>query len=514
MLTKLQQPILGGVIGLALTVWLLDLLSHWWQPLRADLGILSIVAIAVGAHFWLRQKPLVDLSTQPKASTAAVNCQLAEAEKMIEQLEAETAGKVQTELRAKVAQVTAELTRSDIRLVVIGSSRVGKTSLIQVLESNWVSQQESCSLVEMPSLFTGATGPDQEEAAPAAALASDLVLFLIQADLMQPEYQTLKDLVAQHQRTLLVLNKIDQYLPTQQSLVQKQVQEQSQHLLSAADIMAIAAAPGPVKVRQYQADGSVQERMEYSQPQVKPLTERLSQVLTQEREQLVLQTTLSQALALKAAAQSQLNLVRRDRALPVVEKFQWIAAATAFTNPLPSLDLLAAAAITGKMVLDLGAIYQQKLSLDQAQAVAKTLASLMLKLGLVEFSTQTLGSLLKSNSVTFVAGGLVQGASAAYLTRLSGLSLIEHFQVLSVQQSSNSALLLSQAGLSKTLEAVFQQNQRLTFLKSLVSQAIHRLCSTPSQQFSSRLDLEALQLEEKLPCISATSLEPTPATST
>ena len=111
-----------------------------------------------------------------------------------------------------------------------------------------------------------------------------------------------------------------------------------------------------------------------------------------------------------------MNGLRRDRAVPVIEQYQWIAAAAAFANPVPALDLLATAAINAQLVMELGGIYQQKFSLEQAQAVAGTLGSLMLKLGLVELSTQTIGTILKSNAITFVAGGVVQGVSAAYLT--------------------------------------------------------------------------------------------------
>ncbi len=501
---KLQQPILTGVIGLAFTIWLLDLLSHWlWQPLRAEVfGIASVSVLAGGICLWLQQKPVALSEVRPVASTVAVERAITEVEQLIEQLEAESAPVTQNELRAKLSQVAAEVSRQDIRLAVIGGSNVGKTSLVRVLESSWRREvKPHCSLYEMPSLFSS-TGTEIQEAA-APSLAADLVLFLIQGDLTQPEYQTLKDLVDRHKRTVLILNKQDQYLPTQQSAVLKQLRERLREILDPADIVAVAANPSQVKVRQHLADGSAQERMEYPSPQVELLTERLNQVLAQESKQLVLQSTLDQAMVLQAAVRSQLNGIRRDRALPIIEQYQWIAAAAAFANTLPTLELLATAAITGKMVLDLGGIYQQKFSLAQAQVVASTLAKLMMKLGLVEFSTQTLGSLLKSNSVTFVAGGVVQGVSAAYLTRLAGLSLIEHFQTLSEQPRSASIPYLE--GLGRTLQAVFQDNQRLPFLKSLVSQAIGRL--RPASSIPALPNLESLKLGEDKPtdCVSASS---------
>jgi uncharacterized protein (DUF697 family) len=509
MVVRLQKPILVGAISLGFTVWLLELLSHWLiQPAKAGaVGLLGIGVVTVGFNLWLRQKQSAALEVQPEAASAeAVKQVLVQTEQIIEQLAGETADSTasQNQLRSQLTQVTASLERGEIHLAVTGGRAVGKTSLIQALESDWAPQlQWPCSLTETFSLFTSdEAGLAQEEVARQAALSSDLVLFLSQGDLTQLEYQTLSDLVIQKQRTVLVFNKQDQYLPTQQSTILQQLRSRLRGKIAESDIVAIAAHPGSIKVRRHQADGSVQEWMEQPQPQVKSLTERLNQVLTQEAEQLVLQTTMHQALALKIEAQAVLNQARRDRALPLIEQFQWVAAATAFASPLPSLDLLAAAAISSKMVLDLGKLYQQKFSLAQAQAIAGTLASLMLKLGLVEFSTQTLGSLLKSNSVTYVAGGAVQGVSAAYLTRLAGLSLIEHFQTLSENHGTST----TNSKLAEVLQTVFQQNQRIAFLKSLIQQTLDRFRS-PSGQTQQGLsqplqlpssDLEPLKISEPL----------------
>ena len=46
-------------------------------------------------------------------------------------------------------------------------------------------------------------------------------------------------------------------------------------------------------------------------------------------------------------AQDVLSSERDSRARAVVEKFQWITAATVFTNPIPARDLMATGAISG-----------------------------------------------------------------------------------------------------------------------------------------------------------------------
>jgi hypothetical protein len=311
------------------------------------------------------------------------------------------------------------------------------------------------------------------------AIASDLVLFVTNGDLTDSEFQTLQQLKATNQRLILVLNKQDQYLPDESATILHALQQKMQPLLKAEDVVAIAASPNPLKVRQHQADSSVQEWMEQRPPEITQLTQQLAEILLQEGQQLRWATTKRAAENLKAEAKTVLNQVRSDRALPVVEQYQWIAAAAAFANPVPALDLLATAAINAQLVIELGGIYQQKLSLQQAQAVAGTMGNLMLKLGLVELSTKAIATVLKSNAVTFVAGGVVQGVSAAYLTRLAGVSLIEYFQQQEVDVNSVTGLNLDKLG--QSLQKVFQQNQQVAFLQGFVKQGVGRLLPETSQ---------------------------------
>ncbi|MFM9160664.1 MAG: YcjF family protein, partial [Dolichospermum sp.] len=115
----------------------------------------------------------------------------------------------------------------------------------------------------------------------------------------------------------------------------------------------------------------------------------------------------------------------------------------------------------------------QKISWEKGQEIAKTMGSLMLKLGLVELSTKAVTGILKTNVATFVAGGMVEGVSAAYLTRVAGLSLIEYFQEQEIALESGNALNLEK--LRQVLPTVFQQNQKMAILEAFVKQGVKRL---------------------------------------
>lgn len=456
-----------GAIALWLVVWHQDWL----------LQLLSLGAVLGAGGFWLTRgrnltlQPVAPTSTTLAPTPAAVQQALAQVQTTLTQwqTEAGVAPASPSPLEDKLAQVSAALDRQELRIGIVGGQGVGKTTLQQLLSAQeWPPHAPVCEFVETPGRLTAAApAPDLEQ-------SWDLLLFLVQGDLTQPEYVDIQSALTQQQRLLLVLNKQDQYLPTQQQLIRQKLTDHLQGLVSPEDILAIATQPRPVKVRRQQADGSWQEWSEQPSPQLEPLVARLNQVIQQEASQLIAQQALRQARILQAEAEAILNQTRRDRTLPLIERYQWIAAGAAFANPFPTLDVLATVAISGQLVLEISKIYQQKLTLAQAQAIAGILAQLLLKFGMVEFATQTLGNLLKGHSLTYIAGGCVQGASAAYLTRLAGLSLIEHFQSCSFASQAD-VVTASQSALSEILPRVFQQHQRPAFLQGLVQQALQRL---------------------------------------
>jgi uncharacterized protein len=472
-----QKPILIG--GLGLTAGTLLLGSLDFSPLHLDLGgVVMWGAIALGSGFWwLNQqrkpaaKPLMPF--QPVDRTAAEKA-LAEVEARIGKLAAELNPEQSTEttaivlrLRQQLADLTQELERTSAQIAIMGGRSVGKTSLTQLLQTG----ESALAVCQATSGQTAEVGAAEVNATEVET--ADLLLFVTAGDLTDPEFQRLKQLIGKNHRILLLFNKQDQYLPDDRPVILQRLRDRMQSLLTAEEVLAVSAAPAPMKVRQHQADGSITERFEQPQPDVAPLLDRIQQILTSEARQLIFATVKRQAHALTATVQAELNQIRRQRALPIIEQYQWIAAAAAFANPVPSLDLLATATINAQLVMDLGAVYQQKFSIEQAKTVIGNLASQMVKLGLVEMASQAIAPLLKSHALTYVAGGTLQGISAAYLTQLAGLSLVEYFEEQSLNPAEEGSFKLDR--LMGKLKLVFQENQRSAFLQSLVQQGVSRL---------------------------------------
>jgi uncharacterized protein len=490
MVVNLQRPILVGGASLCFLLLMMDALSH----LLGELGIFAALAGLVGTGvWWFRRSPTIPLLALPPAREAitstVVQRTIAEAQQIISQIATEAAAPDLEKLsipqpnleflHLQARQIATGLTRQTLQIALVGATGTGKTTLQQQLQMQWGAIAPPMICAEVAS--GAVSGLTVTPGVPAAAIAADLVLFLITGDITDSECQELRAIAAQT-RTLLVFNKQDQFLPQQRPEILSRIQQQVQAQIQGLDVVAIAAAPPPIRVRQHQADGSQREWLEPQSPDLQGLIQRLQHIAQTETPQLVLASSLQQAVCLKSQAKTTLNDCRRARALPLVEQFQWISAATAFASPLPTVDVIATAAINAQMLLDLGALYRQPFTLSQAQKMVVTLGKMLLQLGLVELSSQAISTLLKTNALTFVAGGCVQGISAAYLTRITGLSLIEYFDTQDPLPLTDASPLALER-FSQILQTVFQKHQQLGFLQIFMGQALARLSppAPPSQ---------------------------------
>ena len=460
MTIQLRKPILVTGLGLSILLWLGDSLKHSIM----DMGEWTLLGlIATGGGFWLLQKrnskpqnfvrPLLPIASEEVEKT------IAQTNHIISLIETESPNQDIAQLKEKIERVPNLRQKQDFSLAITGSKQSGKTSLKSLLGS--IDRLENIEEIETEDLLNNIETDNK-----------DLVLFLVAGDLSDSQWQIIRQLREARQRVLLVFNKQDQYTPEERIYIHKQLQQRVSEVITPEDIVSIATVPNAVKVIQQQKDGSVKEWMEQPEAEIGSLIDRLTTVIIREKEQILLGTTWREAIKLKQQAKTILNEIRRDRALPIIEQYQWIAAGAAFANPVAALDLLATAAVTGQMLVDLSGVYQQKFSLEQGQTAASTLGKLMVQLGLVELSTQAIAGILKSNAFTYAAGGALQGISAAYLTRIAGLSLVAYFQEQEAILDTKEGFNLDR--LTGKLKQVFQDNQRKAFLQSFVKQGIAR----------------------------------------
>lgn len=448
---KFRKPILILGMGLSLGLGFWDILQH--SPL-GDYSVLG--AMAVGGIFWSLRKNSQAKFDPPMSSTIdqkAVMEEIAKTEKTINYLEKEAPEQEIGNLKEEINIIKKSLERENLAIAIIGNKRVGKSSLTAILAKQNKDQNISYF--------------DREE----AHSTDDLVIFLVNGDLTASEAQIIGKSRDFQQRMVVTLNKQEQYNLEERSEILQKIRTSLREIIGQEDIMSISAAPKAIKVKKHLPDGRIVEELEEQKPELKVLNNRLTDIIKNEKQQLILASTWRKAKLLEKQAKNSLNKIRNNRSQPIIEQYQWMAATAAFANPVSALDLLATAAINGQMLVDLGEIYQQKMTLEQAQNAAVTIGKVMVKLGLIELSSQAISGILKSNAITYIVGGIVQGISAAYLTRIAGLSVIAYYEEQEISNNTGAKLNLDK--LTDKIKAIFTDNQKANLLQNFVIQTLN-----------------------------------------
>ncbi|MEL6352457.1 MAG: GTP-binding protein [Cyanobacteria bacterium J06627_28] len=476
------------------------------SPLLAQLAVMLIVLIAVGAigvvlyYAWLFLRPKrhqkITLPESPD-EVAAVNLQALQ--QQVGQIEDEIARQALAERTQSLTQRAAQQT---FQIVVFGLGSTGKTALVNALLGEMAgdvaatvgttgtaqtyrvaveSGKDSRELLitDTPGLLeAGVFGGEREQVARSLAIQADLLLFVIDNDLHRAEYEPLAMLMGMGKRSLLVLNKCDRYLPTEKEQILKRIRERTQGMLNAVDVVAASAKPLSISLvdgtqtdrtqtDRTQTDGTQTDGIQIQpEPEIADVITQINKIWRQEGTDLMAENVLLQSQRLGEDTRTLLNEQRQTQADAIVERYQWVGAGVLAATPLPVVDMLATAAVNAQMVIELGRVYGIAVSSQEAKALALSLAKTMAGLSVAKGAMKMLAIGLRVNLATAVASKLLQGVSAAYLTRIAGKSFITYFQA---NQD------WGDGGIQSVVAQQYQLNRRDEFVKQFLSSAVKKL---------------------------------------
>ena len=456
------------------------------SPLLAQLVLGLVILALIGALFvlgryvWMFLRPKSERAIAlPTKSDEVAKINLQATQQQVAHIQDEIARQA---LAEKSNQLSQRLAQQTFQIVVFGLGSTGKTALVNALVGEMAGNvaatigttQEATSyrivvpvkqterellILDTPGLLeSGVLGEARAQEAKALAAQADLLLFVIDNDLHRAEYEPLQTLIEMGKRSLLVLNKCDRYLPNEVEQIITRLKERTRGLLDPEDIIAVSALPSPIAL----SDGS-QVQLD---PQIERLIERVLNILQTERTKLVASNVLLQSQKLGEEARDLLNAQRQQQAEAIVDRYQWIGAGVLAATPLPVVDMLATAAVNAQMVIELGQVYGIEVSIEEAKALAISLTKTMAGLSVTKGAMKMLAVGLQTNLATAIASKLVQGASAAYLTRIAGKSFITYFQA-----NQN----WGDGGIQAVVEKQYQLNRRDEFLKQFLRSAAKQL---------------------------------------
>jgi uncharacterized protein (DUF697 family) len=234
-------------------------------------------------------------------------------------------------------------------------------------------------------------------------------------------------------RVVVCLNKEDWYDPLQRDELLRQIGEQVTPAVKVADVVAVRSRPTKRRRVRVLADGAEEEEEVPVEPDIAPLAQRLMSIVDRDGRDLLLGNLLLQSRGLVDEAKERVLAALDARANDIINKYMWAAGGATALNPFPLLDLAGGSAITVKMVLDLAAVYQQKIDVDTVVTLlgqlGKNLVAMVGASAAAPALAAAIGSLLKTvPGVGTIAGGAIQGIVQAVVTRWIGRVFCEYFR--------------------------------------------------------------------------------------
>ncbi len=497
--TYAAVAVLLTIAALGLVAWLVSSLNELHGRFAQEsrgLGLaflVVLIVLLVSLATWLgrlawqnRAGPGVTPSV-PTDVIEAATVRANQAEGVIRQVRDESA---RAELNRELGELRAGRELREFHVVIFGTGSAGKTSLINALLGRDVGKTDAVMgttqrsenhtyrmdgvdgtvyLTDTPGLSEiGAGGLAREQESRELAARADLLIFVLDHDLVRSEFEPLSALVRQGKRSIVLLNKTDRFTDEDRDAILAKLRERLRGLVAAEDVVAGAADPRPISVLVRRIDGTSETVHESQQPDLGGLRARISRILAREGDSLRAGNLLLRAHLLSRKAQDQISKERDQRAEAVIEKFQWMTAATVFTNPFPALELLASGAVQFQMITELASVYGATLTTSNVRMYGTEMVQMLLKLGLVEATTSLIAGVFKSTLVGYAAGGAVQAVSMAYLTHISGETFAEYFR---------RGQTWGDGGLQAALIHQFDLTSRADFIQDFAKQAVQKVSS-------------------------------------
>jgi small GTP-binding protein len=392
-----------------------------------------------------------------------------------------------SQLHGELATLRGDRENRRFHVVVFGTGSAGKTSLINALLGQDVGKtaptlgttragechshtiegvEGTLVLTDTPGLSeAGREGAAREEQARQLAARADLLLFVLDQDLTRTERDSLELLTRLEKQTIVVLNKKDLFNEPDLEAILDRLRDRLAGVVRREDIVAVAAAPRPIPVRVIRADGRTESALEYEQPDIEALEERIAAILEHEGDSLRAGNLLLRSYLLRKMAQLELDRQRQAEARGIVDHYQWVAASAVFANPVPELDMVAAGAVEYRMISEIAAVYGADLSSEHVRLIAQQMIEMLIRRKVVTVITAMISGLFKTTLVAYAAAGAVEAVTIAYLTHVTGHVFLEYFR--RGQDWGEGGM---QAALARQLDAT----RRTDFLKEFAGQAFRQ----------------------------------------
>jgi len=341
----------------------------------------------------------------------------------------------------QVEAMLEKLDQGHIHIAIFGRVSVGKSAILNALlgedrfsisplhgetKASAIGKWEECRtggvyLIDTPGL-NEVRGDERERLAHEVAARSDLVLFVVDGDLTETEIRALRVLVGDQRPIILVFNKIDRYTRDEREQLLASLILHTHGYVDADNIVCVSARPAEQLVVLVDAADNETETLRRSEPDMEALKHRLWELLEAEGETLAALNASLFAGDLTDKVGKRILEVKHELGASLIRTYCITKGISVALNPIPVVDLLAAAAVDAGMVVHLSRLYGLALSKTEAGTLVKTITTQMALLMGTVWGINLLSSALKlgTGGLSTLVTGTAQGAVAYYATYLVG----------------------------------------------------------------------------------------------
>ena len=276
---------------------------------------------------------------------------------------------------------------------------------------------------------------------------ADLILFIIAGDITQLEYQALRELRLAQKPLLLVFNKSDLYPEQERQTIYQQLQSLSgdtvsdellQRLLSADEVVMVAADPAPLQVRIEYPDGTKKYEWEKPAPQIAPLQQKIQELLTREGRSLLAINALVQARVAEGNLATITLAGMQSEANTLVWRFAQYKAIAVAANPIAIFDVLGGVVVDLVLIGALAKLYNLPMTRYEIRKLLSGIVFSSASLLLGELATGVIFGVGKTTALIisgtfnvaalpgYLGAGAVQGAIAGYGAYMVGKAAQTH----------------------------------------------------------------------------------------
>jgi small GTP-binding protein len=282
-------------------------------------------------------------------------------------------------------------------------------------------------LIDTPGLDE-AGGEDREALAREVAGRSDLVIFVLDADITETERDALQKVLAQGRPVIVVLNKSDLYTRDELDALLASIRRKTDGLIDAGHVLSVAAQPRPQVVVEIDASGKETASERLRAPDIVALRLKLWEILEAEGKTLAALNASLFAADLSDQVGRRILAARRELGDRLVRTYCIGKGIAVAFNPVPVADLFAAAFIDVGMVVHLSKVYDLPLSKQEAGSIVRVIIAEAAALMGTVWALHLVSSALKVGTLglsTILTAG-AQGAIAYYSTYLVGQAAAEY----------------------------------------------------------------------------------------